>query len=88
MVPQPVDGTLVLLEVARLNGKQQAQLLQWLDQSDPRPQVQIVSTTSRPLFSLVESGAFLADLYYKLNIVRMDLVGSGSSGRKPRLHLD
>jgi len=31
-VPQTTEGTLVLFEVARLNEKQQRQLLQWLDQ--------------------------------------------------------
>ena len=78
-VPQPRDGTLVLLNVARLNEKQQAQLLQWLDGFDERRRVQIVSTASEPLFSLVEAGAFLGDLYYRLNTVRMDLTPSSES---------
>ena len=78
-VPQPLEGTLVLLEVAGLDAKQQAQLLRWLDQFDGRGQVQVVSTTSQPLVSLVETGAFLANLYYRLNVVRMDLTSSGES---------
>jgi hypothetical protein len=72
-VPQPREGTLVLLEVDRLDLKQQAQLVKWLDRFDERWRVQVVSTTSEPLFSLVETGAFLASLYYRLNVVRMDL---------------
>jgi DNA-binding NtrC family response regulator len=32
---------------------------------------------SEPLFSLAENRAFLADLYYRLNVVRMDLTSSG-----------
>lgn len=76
-MPQPHEGTLVLLEVARLNEKQQRQLLQWLDQINERLQVQVVSTTSEPLFPLVQTGAFLADLYYKLNVVLIDLMGNG-----------
>lgn len=76
-VPQPREGTLVLLDVARLDGKQQAQLLQWLDRFDERRRVQVVSTASEPLFSLVEAGTFLDNLYYKLNVVRMDLTPSG-----------
>jgi sigma-54-interacting transcriptional regulator len=87
-VPQPSEGTLILLEVARLDAKQQTQLLRWLDQFDQRSRVQVVSTTSKPLFSLVEKGAFLVDLYYKLNIVRIDLIGLGSAGRHARLRLD
>jgi hypothetical protein len=87
-VPQPVEGTLVLLEVARLDGKQQAQLLRWLDEFDQRLHVQVVSTTAKPLFSLVEAGAFLRDLYYKLNIVRIDLIGSARIDRKAALPFD
>jgi hypothetical protein len=78
-VPQPREGTLVLLEVDRLDVKQQAQLLTWLDRFDERGRVQVVSTTSAPLFSLVETGAFLASLYYRLNVVRMDVTASGES---------
>jgi len=87
-VPQPVDGTLVLLEVARLDGKQQKQLLRWLNEFEQRAHVRVVSTTSKPLFSLVEPGRFLVELYYKLNIVRMDLIGLGRPGRNARLTLD
>lgn len=86
-VPQPHDGTLVLLEVARLDRNQQTQLLRWLNQFDQRGHVQVISTTSKPLFSLVETGAFLADLYYKLNLVRMDLVAAKSVGNT-RLHFE
>jgi len=75
-LPQPREGTLVLLNVAKLDGKQQAELLQWMDRLDDRLRVQIVSTASEPLFTLVEDGRFLADLYYRLNIVRMDLTPS------------
>jgi len=78
-VPQPREGTLVLLEVDRLDAKQQAQLVRWLDRFEERRRVQVVSTTAEPLFSLVEAGAFLASLYYRLNIVRMDVTASGGS---------
>lgn len=78
-LPLPREGTLVLLNVARLDGKQQAQLLEWVDRFDDRRRVQIVSTASEPLFALVEAGTFLADLYYRLNIVRMDLTPSDES---------
>jgi transcriptional regulator of aromatic amino acid metabolism len=80
-VPRPVEGTLVVSEAARLDADQQAQLLRWLDEFDQRGRVQVVSLTARPLFSLVETGAFLADLYYKLNIVRIDLMGTRSVAR-------
>jgi DNA-binding NtrC family response regulator len=75
-VPQPRDGTLVLLDVERLDREQQAQLDRWLERFDERGRVQVVSAGSAPLFSLVETGAFLPDLYYRLNVVRMDLLPS------------
>lgn len=74
-VPRPTKGTLILLEVARLDMKQQAQLFRWLGRFDQR--VQVISTTSEELFSLVEAGAFLTNLYYRLNIVRIDSTSSG-----------
>lgn len=81
-MPQPPEGTLILLEVARLDAEQQTQLLQWLDQFNERLPVRVVSTTSEPLFPLVQTGAFLADLYYKLNIVLIDLVSPGERTSK------
>jgi hypothetical protein len=72
-VPQPIAGTLVLLDVDSLAIAQQTELLSWLDECSGRFDVQIVSTAARPLFPLVESGAYLADLYYRLNVVRIDL---------------
>jgi len=76
-VPQPSEGTLVLSEVARLDLKRQTELLRWFTKSNERLQVQVVSTTSEPIFSTVQTGAFLADLYYRLNVVRIELSGSG-----------
>jgi hypothetical protein len=67
--PQPREGTLILLEVARLDAGQQATLLRWFDEFDGRVPVRIVSTSSEPLFSLVGSGRFLSELYYRLNAV-------------------
>ena len=77
--PQPREGTLILLEVDSLDANQQVQLVEWLDRFEERGRVQVVSTTSAPLFSLVETGAFLANLYYRLNVVRMDVTGPGES---------
>ena len=69
-VPQPTEGALILIGVEGLDGSQQAQLLQWLDEG--RNRVQIASISSEPLFPLVEAGTFNASLYYKLNVVRIE----------------
>jgi hypothetical protein len=68
-VPQPREGTLILLEAVRLDAAQQTALLRWFDECGGLVPVRIVSTSSEPLFSLVASGAFPADLYYRLNVM-------------------
>jgi transcriptional regulator of acetoin/glycerol metabolism len=76
------EGTLILLEVETLRVERQLELLEWLNQGQSS-NVHIVSTTSRPLFSLVRTGTFLPDLYYRLNVVRMDLTDVAESTTAP-----
>ncbi len=70
----PDEGTLILMEIARLKDSQQSELVAWMDEAHRSDDVQIVSTTSRQMMPLVESGEFRAELYYRLNVVRIDLV--------------
>jgi hypothetical protein len=77
-VPLPTEGTLILMEIGLLNGNQQSELVAWLDQLDRRDPVQIVSTTTGQILPLVESGKFRAELYYRLNVIRIDLSGAGT----------
>jgi transcriptional regulator of acetoin/glycerol metabolism len=49
----------------------QCRLLTWLEMSGGR--IQVVSTTTSPLLPLVESGVFHDTLYYRLNVVCVDL---------------
>lgn len=69
----PHEGTLILREIAQLKGSQQSKLVAWLDELNRSDSVQIVSTTSRQMVPLVESGEFRAELYYRLNVIRIDL---------------
>jgi Sigma-54 interaction domain len=82
-VPRPQGGTLILLEVARLDATQQTMLLRWFDEFDERVPVRIVSTSSEPLFSFVGSGAFPSELYYRLNAVLIKPARSEGPGPKP-----
>ena len=72
-LPSGCAGTLVLRDVAALDGEQQQQLLEWLDENAGR--VQVVSATERTLFAEVERGRFNAGLYYRLNTVLEEVVG-------------
>jgi hypothetical protein len=75
-VPQVRDGSLVLWDVGSMAPVQQARLLRWLEECPDGVNVQVASTSSEPLYPLVEAGAFDASLYYRLNTVRIDLFDS------------
>lgn len=71
VLPEPTAGTLIVLEVDGLDSNQQAQLLRWLKQ--PQTHVQVVCTSCESLFRRVQAGHFLAELYYRLNVVLLDV---------------
>jgi hypothetical protein len=77
-LPLPDEGTLILMEIAHLTGSQQSELVAWLDEFNRSDAVQIVSTTSRQMVPLVESGEFRVELYYRLNVIRIDLAESAT----------
>lgn len=70
-LPHESVPTLVLQDVDDLNGRDQARLFAWL-QRDAYV-TRILATTRRPLFPMVEAGAFLETLYYCLNTLLLTL---------------
>jgi hypothetical protein len=68
------SSTLILNEAASLSFEDQRRLLAWLERSGGA--IQVITTTSCPLFPLVERGAFLEALYYHLNVVCLDVASS------------
>ena len=67
-------ATLVVRSVSALDLEQQHALLNWLDA--PGDRIQVISTTIDPLYPLVSRGAFLANLYYRLNVLLLDVATS------------
>jgi len=74
-------GTLFLDEIGELSPAVQAKLLRALQYKEVRPvgatravpvDIRIVAATHRDLTALVESGEFRVDLYYRLNVVRLE----------------
>jgi len=75
-------GTLFLDEVGEMPQGMQAKLLRSLEERSVRPvgataempfDARLVAATNRDLESLVESGRFREDLYYRINVVHVDL---------------
>ena len=64
-------GTLILRDVGALPLSDQRRLIEWLERA--AGQTQVVSTTATPLIPLVQAGAFLPRLYYRLNTVCVDV---------------
>lgn len=78
VLPTPFDaGTLILRDVSWLSLNDQHRLLAWLERDCGH--TQIIATDTRPVWLRVETGAFLASLYYRLNIIYIDLTRQTSN---------
>jgi transcriptional regulator with PAS, ATPase and Fis domain len=75
-------GTIFLDEIGELPPSVQAKLLRALQHKEVRPvgasaavavDIRVVSATHRDLAAMVEQGLFRADLYYRLNVVRLEI---------------
>jgi two-component system response regulator GlrR len=81
LVRSAEGGTLLLDEIGALPTRAQLQLLQLLqDKAEvpgggdhSAPNVRIISTTTRDLHGLLAGGQFREDLYYRLNVVHIEL---------------
>jgi Sigma-54 interaction domain len=67
----PPFGTIVIYDVDTLSGPEQYALNKWLRVGNGRARV--VSSASKSLLPMVEAGAFNDGLYYRLNVVTIDL---------------
>ncbi|MCE9673510.1 sigma-54 dependent transcriptional regulator [Myxococcus stipitatus] len=75
-------GTLFLDEVGELSLEVQAKLLQTLETGRVRPlgasaevtvRARVLAATNRPLEVLLREGRFRPDLYYRLNVIRLEV---------------
>lgn len=70
------DAAVVLVvDVDRLTAENQQTLMSALSRTDRR--LQVICTSTTPLYRRVERGEFLPSLYYRLNVVRIILPSSG-----------
>lgn len=79
---QAHKGTLLLDEIGEMPAAVQAKLLRVLEDGEVRPlggertvpvDVRFISATNRNLTDAIESGSFREDLYYRLNVVTLEL---------------
>ncbi|MCC6473134.1 MAG: sigma 54-interacting transcriptional regulator [Burkholderiales bacterium] len=84
LIPEADGGTLFLDEIGDMPLMLQAKLLRVLQDKEVRPagapqparvDVRIVSATHRDLESQMKAGQFREDLYYRLNVVALELPG-------------
>ena len=75
-------GTLFLDEIGEIPSSVQAKLLRALQHKEVRPvgaaaavpvDIRVISATHRDLAEMVEAGHFRTDLYYRLNVVRIEV---------------
>jgi DNA-binding NtrC family response regulator len=76
------DGTLFLDEVGELGLELQAKLLHALEHDRVRPlgsssdvpvRARVIAATNRPLEALLKDGQFRPDLYFRLNVIRIEV---------------
>ena len=73
------QGTLLLEEIDKMPADSQATLLKLIDDAgifkitDDAIDVRIIATSSQDLATLAESGHFRKGLFYRLNVIRIDL---------------
>lgn len=75
-LPDGACGTLIVQNVGALDSAQQVALLEWLN--GRREPVQVLSTSDAHIWPLVEHGAFEQSLYYRLNVMYVDLTPARS----------
>ena len=64
-------GTILVYDVHTLTRREQDELHRWMTAGNNRTRV--VSTTTQSLLPVMETGAFNDDLYYRLNVLTLDL---------------
>lgn len=64
------DATIYLDEIGDLSAEAQTQLVKLMREDGS---ARIIASTRQPLSSLVDNGTFREDLYYRINVVRIDM---------------
>lgn len=74
--PDLTPDTIVVRNVAGLDGGEQRRLHRWLDERVGS--VRVIATAATPMYPMVERAEFLESLYYRLNVVCVELEARAS----------
>jgi Sigma-54 interaction domain len=69
--PSRPAGTILVYDVDTLTRREQDALERWMD--DGNDGTRVVSTATQSLMPVLETGAFNDELYYRLNVLTLDL---------------
>jgi hypothetical protein len=69
-------GTLLVHDVSALGTADQDRLHRWLTLC--LPGISVIAVTAEPLFPLVQRGAFRPDLFYRLNVIVIDVTDASA----------
>jgi transcriptional regulator of acetoin/glycerol metabolism len=79
VLPNPATtGALILRDVDTLTPNGQRRLMEWLEAACGATQV--LATSTGAVWPLVKAGLFLEALYYRLNVIYIDLTDGESGG--------
>lgn len=81
--PPSQAGTLILRDVGNLTQEGQRHLIAWLD-DNARDRIQVIATNAAALWPRVRDGSFADALYYRLNVIYIDLTDGAHSPRTSR----
>jgi len=68
-------GTLLLQNIDSASTSLQQELLAWLEENENEADVRLISTATNPLEQCLAAGDFRQDLYYRLNVLHIELPG-------------
>jgi hypothetical protein len=79
------DGSVVLRDVSGFTLTDQQRVLRWLSQN--RRRARIISTVRHSMMAMLHTGMFLETLYYRLNVVYIDLAADCEHPPRPTCRL-
>lgn len=78
-LPAPSQpGALILRNVENLGQEGQQRLMEWLE-NNGQERVQVIATSAAALWPQVKEGAFTEALYYRLNVIYIDLTNGADN---------